>query len=400
MAIHALVVDDDPISRGLVAEQLISLSATTVRTVHSGRAALAMLRQHHEINLLVTDLRMPDLDGIALIAALDQFRNRLRVIVMSALGDKILRAASRIGLGHNLAILGVTGKPVSLRRLGAMLEQARDLPLPGEGNRGDPARAVRVDDIRAALAGDGHYIVVQPEVRATDLTLQAVEVLSRWSHPSLNGRSPADVITAAERAGIIGELNQHLVDEAGKAWRSWARDKLSPRISLNISALTMSDTSFPDWLSHAIQANDLSPRDMILELTETAVPASDTDNLEVACRLGMLGFELSVDDFGTGFANLQQLQSMPFGWLKIDQTFVRQIERCHDARSIIKSSIRMAHDLGLETVGEGVETEAQLRVLRHLGCDLLQGYLIAKPMRPEELPSWYRNFRERQRTAA
>ena len=128
MAIHALVVDDDPVTRGLVAEQLISLQVSTVRTVESGRAALDVLRQHPQINLLVTDLRMPDLDGIALIAALDKYRNRVRVIIMSALGDKIMQAASRIGVGHDLSVLGVLRKPVSRRVLSQMLDQFRQLP--------------------------------------------------------------------------------------------------------------------------------------------------------------------------------------------------------------------------------------------------------------------------------
>ena len=400
MAIHALVVDDDPVTRGLVAEQLISLQVSTVRTVESGRAALDVLRQHPQINLLVTDLRMPDLDGIALIAALDKYRNRVRVIIMSALGDKIMQAASRIGVGHDLSVLGVLRKPVSRRVLSQMLDQFRQLPNLTPPTAHKAQAAVRVEDIREALAQGGHHIVVQPEVRARDMTLVAVEVLSRWSHPNLSGRSPADAIIAAEKAGIIGELNENLITEVGRAWHEWAPHKLSPRLSINVSAVTMSDTGFPEWLSRAISAHHISPRDVILELTETAVPAPGTSNLEVACRLGLLGFDLSVDDFGTGFANLQQLQDTPFRWLKIDQAFVRQIERSEDAQAIVKSSIRMAHDLGLKTVGEGVETPRQCQLLRDMGCDVLQGYFIAKPMLPDALPAWHAQFRKHSRSIA
>ena len=400
MTIHALVVDDDPVTRGLVAEQLISLQADSVRTVDSGRAALEMLSQHHQINLLVTDLRMPDLDGIALIAALDQFRNRLRVIIISALGDKLMQAASRIGVGYELSILGVIRKPVGRRALAAMLDKFRELPAESDAVELEDIPAIRPEDILQALNENGHHIVVQPEVRAARMSLEAVEVLSRWSHPKLQGHSPADVIVAAEQAGIINALNQNLIDEAGRAWRSWAQHKLSPRISINLSAITMADTTFPEWLTKAIGEHQMSPRDLILEVTETAVPAAGTSNLEVACRLGLFGYELSVDDFGTGFANLKQLQDMPFRWLKIDRAFVNQIERSEDARSIIKSSISMAHDLGLETVGEGVETAEQCRMLRDFGCDLLQGYFIGRPMPPSELPQWYEKFRKERATLA
>ncbi len=396
MAIHALVVDDDPVTRGLVAEQLISLQADSVRTVDSGRAALEMLSQHHQINLLVTDLRMPDLDGIALIAALDKFRNRLRVIIISALGDKIMQAASRIGVGYELSILGVIRKPVGRRALAEMLDKFREIPADNTDIKLEDVPAIRPEDILQALAEHGHHIVVQPEVRAANMSLEAVEVLSRWSHPKLQGHSPGDVIVAAEQAGIINALNQNLIDEAGLAWRSWAQHKLSPRISINLSAITMADTAFPEWLTNAIAEHNMSPRDLILEVTETAVPAAGTSNLEVACRLGLFGYELSVDDFGTGFANLKQLQDMPFRWLKIDRAFVNQIERSEDARSIVKSSISMAHDLGLETVGEGVETAEQCKLLRDMGCDLLQGYFIAKPMLPAELPQWYEKFRKQR----
>lgn len=399
MTIHALVVDDDPISRGMVSEQLLALQADSVKSVDSGRSALGMLQLHDEINLVVTDLRMPDLDGIALLAALDQFRDRVHVIIMSALGDKILRAASRIGIGHNLSILGVSSKPLGLRKLASMLERVRNRPEQAK-TKVEELKAVSIDSIRAALTEEGHYILVQPELRSQDLSLEAVEVLSRWKHPALAQRSPADIITAAERAGIISELNQHLLDEVGAAWNAWARHKLSPRISINISAITMADRSFPDWINRSIQPYALTPQDLILEITETAIPASGTSNLEVACRLGMLGFELSVDDFGTGFANLQQLQDMPFCWLKIDQSFVRQMERSEEARTIVKSSIRMAHDLGLTTVGEGVETELHQRMLTDMGCDVLQGYLFARPMLPSELPAWHKEFQEKQRNAA
>lgn len=388
--LNALVADDDPIAQGIVADQLRRLGAHSVRCVGSGKAAIETLQQDADINLLVTDLRMPDTDGIALLRQLEEFRLRLCVIIMSALGDKILRAAATIGIGHDLRIIGVAVKPVRFDQLRRLLESG------AEGTIAPPASDSWSDvvpsDIRNALADGQYAIQVQPVIDALSLQLVSVEVLSRWTHPVLRHCAPGDVILAAEAHGLIMEVTRQALQGVGDNWPKWRSHGLCPKIALNISAHTLADLSFPDWVTAELDAYSIRPKDVIFELTETAMPADAPISLEVACRLGLYGFKLAIDDFGTGYANLTQLKDAPIQQLKIDKSFVEHIETSSDSRTIVESSIQLAHELGLTTVGEGVERPSQVELLRTLGCDHLQGYLFARPMPPAALADWARSF--------
>ena len=217
----ALVADDDPISRGIVAEQLMRLRVGTVRTAGSGLAALRQLEADPAIGLLVTDLKMPDMDGIALLRELDNKNRQVGVIIMSALGDKILRAAETIGVGHNLQVLGVSPKPVTLKRLRELLAVMPATHQEPAHTESAKTSAVSADDIRLALQEDGYYIVAQPELEAISGKFVGVEILSRWAHPRLQGLAPGEVILAAEQSGVMQELIKHTIDRAGKAWKAW-----------------------------------------------------------------------------------------------------------------------------------------------------------------------------------
>ncbi|MGJ8668249.1 MAG: EAL domain-containing response regulator [Oceanococcus sp.] len=395
--LQALVADDDPISRGIVAEQLLSLGVGSVRSASSGNAALRQLKEHPEINLLITDLKMPDMDGIALLRELESLSPRLGVIIMSALGNKILRAAETIGGGHKLDVLGIAEKPIRRKYLEQLLAKApqKFTQSPSSASNIRSANIVNPQDITDALENDQHLIVVQPEIDAISGLFVGLEVLSRWSHPQLSLHSPGDVIETAEAAGLMSALLRSTMRKAGKAWQRWAHDGLSPTISINLSNQNLADADLPEWLQEECRRHRLSPENVILEITETAVPSSATVNLEVAFRLGLSGFRLSIDDFGTGHSNLRQLQDMPFHQLKIDKSFVDQIEDSFEARTIIESSLQLAHNLGLTTVAEGVETLGQLNALRDMGCTLIQGYLLARPMPPENLAAWAKQHANR-----
>ena len=288
--LQALVADDDPISRGIVAEQLMGLGVGTVRSASSGSAALKQLQDCPEINLLVTDLKMPDMDGIALLRELESLSQRVCVIIMSALGNKILRAAAMIGVGHHLDVLGITGKPIRRQYLSQMLAKApQEFTSGAAPSRSsiNSASSINPQDIIDALENDQYMIVVQPEIEADSGRFIGLEVLSRWSHPGLSNHSPGDVISAAEDAGLMAQLLEATINQAGKAWQMWAKDGLSPTISINLSNQNLAYPDLPERLNEICAQHKLSPNDVIFEITETAVPSSATTNLEVAFRLGL-----------------------------------------------------------------------------------------------------------------
>ncbi len=393
--LRALVADDDPVSRGIVAEQLLGLGVQHVRSASSGRAALEQLREDTRINLLVTDLKMPDLDGIALLRDLETLPRCVNVIIMSALGDKILRAAETIGVGHNLRVLGTFSKPVRRSKLSDMLAKAITAPAQTTATAQNLSfnPAVQSHDILDALQNGGHKIVVQPEIAASTGRFQALEVLSRWTHPALKLHSPGEVITAAEKAGLMHELLQSTLRQCGQASQHWQSHGLDPTISINLSNQNLANTDLPYYLVESCARHGLTSRNVIFEITETAVPASAKTNLAVAFRLGLNGFKLAIDDFGTGHSNLTQLQDMQFQQLKIDKSFVDGLEHSQEARIIVESSLQLAKKLGMKTVAEGVESAGQADILRTMGCDLIQGYLFARPMAPEDFPAWFKDQR-------
>jgi len=396
----ALVADDDPIARGLAAQQLWALGAKSVLTVNSGKCALRELQSDASINLLITDLRMPDMDGIELLRQLGEHSQRLGVILMSSLGDRILRTAEQVARGRNLDVLGVAAKPLNRKLLQKLLEHrsssANDAEAP-QAAQADTTEASTIDPkwIREALANQQYQIAVQPEVDARTLELHSVEVLSRWSHPELRNFSPFKIIGAAEEHDLIDEVTLAAVNGIGKARQEWARQKLFPKIALNVSGLTLNHLSFPERLNEALYHHGIDPDSVIIEFTETALPTSASDSLDVTSRLMLKGFSLSIDDYGTGYSNLERLQTVPLSQLKIDRAFISTMLHSADALKIVRSSVELAHSMDLHTVAEGVENEDVLALCRRVGCDLLQGYHIARPMDPELLEDWYKAWRRR-----
>lgn len=396
----ALVADDDPIARGLAAQQLWALGAKTVLTVNSGKSALRELQSEPSIDLLITDLRMPDMDGIELLRQLGQHSQRLGVILMSSLGNRILRTAEQVARGRNLDVLGVAAKPLNRKLLESLLDRpsalARDADAPHAAHK-DASVPSTIDPkwIREALANNQYQIAVQPEVDARTMALHSVEVLSRWTHPELQKFSPFKIIGAAEEHDLIDEITLEAVNDIGKARHEWARQKLFPKIALNVSGLTLNHLSFPERLYEALYQHGIGPDSVMVEFTETALPTSASDSLDVTSRLMLKGFSLSIDDYGTGYSNLERLQSVPLSQLKIDRAFISTMLHSADALKIVRSSVELAHSMDLHTVAEGVENEDILALCRRVGCDLLQGYHIARPMEPELLDDWHKAWRRR-----
>ncbi|MBV5276757.1 EAL domain-containing protein, partial [bacterium] len=227
----------------------------------------------------------------------------------------------------------------------------------------------------------------QPKVDATTLKAVGVEALARWQR---HGKPvPPDLfITVAEQHGLIEQLSELLITQAliGGARLEEAGFPLA--VAVNVSANWLSDVRLPDFIMDSIQATGFSAENLILEITETGVMADVTTALDVMSRLRLKGFKLSIDDFGTGYSSLEQLQRFPFGELKLDRSFVQGAAEKPAARAILASTLELAIKLKLSTVAEGVETQAELDLVRGLGCHLVQGWLIAKAMPVDILIEW------------
>ena len=254
-----------------------------------------------------------------------------------------------------------------------------------------------LDGFERALINGRLNMVYQPKVSLTDGSLRRVEALVRWNDPQNGMVPPSRFVPLAEKYGLIGELTQWGLRTALRQWLAWRDQGLDTCIAFNISALSLDQLDFPDLVERMCRALEVPTERLVLELTEGATQPL-IKLMDTLTRFRIKGIGLAIDDFGTGYSSLMQLRQLPFTEVKIDRLFVEDATVSKDSRLIVKTMIDLAHGLGLSATAEGVETPEQLRLLRELGCDVAQGYLIATPLDPAELIAWRDGFAKRWRS--
>jgi EAL domain-containing protein (putative c-di-GMP-specific phosphodiesterase class I) len=246
--------------------------------------------------------------------------------------------------------------------------------------------------LQQALEEQRLHMVYQPKVTLREGTLARVEALVRWEDPELGTIEPSRFVPLAEEHGLIDDLTQWGLRTILRQWLDWCEEGIDTCIALNISALSLQHLDFPDLVERMCRVLEVPTDRLVLELTEGATQPL-IKLMDTLTRFRIKGIGLAIDDFGTGYSSLMQLRHLPFTEVKIDQAFVADIDRSRDCRLIVQAITDLAHALGLKATAEGVETVDQLRLVRELGCDLAQGYLIARPLEPEALAGWKRKFR-------
>ena len=254
------------------------------------------------------------------------------------------------------------------------------------------AEAQLLTSLQQALEEQRLHMVYQPKITLREGKLARVEALVRWEDPELGTIEPSRFVPMAEQHGLIDELTQWGLRTILRQWLDWCEEGIDTCIALNISALSLQHLDFPDLVERMCRALDVPTDRLVLELTEGATQPL-IKLMDTLTRFRIKGIGLAIDDFGTGYSSLMQLRHLPFTEVKIDQAFIADIDRSRDCRLIVQAISDLAHGLGLKATAEGVETVQQLRLIRELGCDLAQGYLIAQPMDPQALGSWKRRFR-------
>ncbi|MFL5126344.1 MAG: EAL domain-containing protein [Sphingomicrobium sp.] len=243
-----------------------------------------------------------------------------------------------------------------------------------------------------ALEAQRLRMVYQPKVALKDGSLVRVEALVRWDDPVLGAVEPSRFVPLAEQHGLIDDLTQWGLRTILKQWLDWRDDGIDTCIAFNISALSLESLDFPDLVERLCRALGVPTDRLVLELTEGATQPL-IKLMDTLTRFRIKGIGLAIDDFGTGYSSLMQLRQLPFTEVKIDQAFIADVERSRDCRLIIQSITDLAHGLGLSATAEGVETMQQLRLVRELGCDVVQGYLVSPPLEPSALKGWKSKFR-------
>jgi EAL domain-containing protein (putative c-di-GMP-specific phosphodiesterase class I) len=257
----------------------------------------------------------------------------------------------------------------------------------------EPAPDALLKRLAAALSGQRLHLLYQPKVRVSDGALVQVEALVRWDDGELGPVDPARFVALAEEHGLIDELTRWGLETALRQWRTWHGEQIDTGIAFNISALSLEQLDFPDFVEGMCREHRVPTDRLIIELTEGATQPL-IKLMDTLTRFRIKGIGLAIDDFGTGYSSMMQLRQLPFTEVKIDRQFVGEAIRSADSRLIVKTIVDLAHGLGLTATAEGVETVDQLQLLSDLGCDMAQGYLFSAAMHGSALAEWKARFAE------
>jgi EAL domain-containing protein (putative c-di-GMP-specific phosphodiesterase class I)/ActR/RegA family two-component response regulator len=385
--LRLLVVEDSIVQRGVLVRALNELRPCVVLEADNGRSALAMLKDASvPVDIVLCDLAMPEMDGMAFIGQLASIDPAPALVIVSGQPQRVLESVEVMACAHGLKTLGSLQKPANRDRLAGLLKQFE--PTCGMRPSNEVVDRITFEEIRQALVREEFYPVFQPKVDLKTGRVRGAEALVRWRRPGVGTVTPARFLPAVEQYALMDELTWTMIDQAAVACRAWNRQGLEISVAVNLSLTSLSDPGLAQRLSKRVRRHGLSPRHVVLEVTERAAMSDVASMLETLVRLFMSGFRLSIDDFGTGYSSLQQLARIPFSELKIDQSFVTGASERESLRIILGSSIQMARRLKLGVTAEGVATQQDWNLLKQLDCDFAQGYLIARPMAGESVVGW------------
>ncbi|WP_435819832.1 putative bifunctional diguanylate cyclase/phosphodiesterase [Micromonospora tulbaghiae] len=311
-----------------------------------------------------------------------------------------VRMSVEVAVGVVVADAGAADLTELLRRADIAMYQAKE----GGGSVAayDSSRDAASTDhlallaeMREALAADDQLVLaLQPAVDLATGAPTGVEALIRWRHPRRGWLGPADFIRPVENSEQLGSFTRYVLDKALAVASGWARDGLDVPISVNLSARSLLDPRLPAEIEEALRRHQVPPHRLVLEITETVVMSELEVIDEVLATLRGMGVQLAVDDFGTGFSSLTFLTRIAVDELKVDRSFVLRMADSPEAAAIVRTTVGLAHELGLRVVAEGVETAEQRTALAELGCTAAQGYHFFKPMPADKIAAVLGSLRD------
>ncbi len=386
MTSKILVLDDEPFMQKLLLRMLVNLGYLQVSACSDGYTALKLIADLNACpNLILLDINMPQMDGLEFLRRLADLRYSGGVLLVSGEDERLRQAAEKLAKAHKICVLGHLHKPVSPEGLAELIGKWQP-PVQ------TPPRAARKiyspDEVRAAIANGELVNYYQPKVVIATGRVAGVETLVRWRHPQDGLVFPDQFIAVAEAHGLINDLTRAVLSGALAQAKVWLDAGLMLQVAVNLSMDSLVSLDFLDLIVELASKAGVVPQTMELEVTETGLMQDLRIPLEILTRLRLKHFRLSIDDFGTGNSTLAQLRDIPFDELKIDQSFVHGAGNNKKLRAIFESSLGLAMQLGMETVAEGVEDQADWDFVRKSVCNIAQGYFIARPMPAADLPRW------------
>lgn len=386
--LHFLVAEDNEFQRRWLVVMLTNLGANHIIEAADGLSALSILHDaSRSIDICFIDLNMPGMDGLELIRHMAKEDNPASIILASALDPSLVFSVETMSKAYGVNLLGTIAKPATpenLLELIASYQPKRDR----ESETQSPIPQFTLDQIVHGLKNDQFIPYFQPKVEIETRHIKSAEAFARWLHPEHGLLTPAAFLPLLEETEHMNTLSWAMIEKSAAACRAWRNIGAQISVSINLASSSLTAAGCAEHIAGIVAKHDISPSNIIFEVTESAAKIDNPQYLENLARLRMKGFVLAIDDFGTGHASMQELLRIPFSEVKIDRSFVVGASKNDSIKLVLSSSLELARKLNRQSTAVGVETRHDWDLLQQLGCTHAQGYYIAKPMESTVLPAW------------
>lgn len=389
-----LVIDDDLLVQKILAKMLNSAGQSKVLVAPDGFAALDIItKRGHDIGLILCDLKMPAMDGVEFIRHLADLNSDIPLAIMTGTEARLVDSVANLTVRRGINFQGALSKPINRFDLASLVKKHitvnKKMREPSNvAFLNKKAQDVTVSMLSRAIVQDEIICYLQPQVDAKTLEVVGYEALARWQHPKLGLIMPDRFISLAEDNLLIDQLTFDIFRKGLGSFTKIKHHHSQATISFNLSANSLNNTDLPEILCELLAEQGVMTSEVVIEITESKLSLDLVNSLDVMSRLSLKGFKLSIDDFGTGFSSLEQLQKFPFTELKIDRVFTQNINNNPTSQMLVESSVDLAVKMGLNVVAEGVETSEHIEQLRLIGCDVLQGFYFSQGLDEKALVKW------------
>lgn len=388
-----LIVEDCPAQQLYAGQLLKQLKIQHISYASDGELALELLKQKRA-DVMLIDLEMPQMNGVELLRSIAKQQLCQAVIITSAKDALLLNSVATMAEADGLQVLGTLAKPLNKELLSLCLSRRKAEVWPADFERKTPVFDQQL--LQKAISEQQFSLCYQPIADMSSGQIIAVEALARWSQPELGMIRPDVFIAAAEQWGLINELTLLLLDKALQQLQQWQQLGVVVQLSFNLSPVSLSDSTFVQQLQHKVRHAGIKPQCISFEVTETQDFTQVSAAIESLANLRLAGFGIAIDDYGTGFANAQQLSRIPATRLKLDRSLTDGVSERPQQRLVLENTIQLAHKLGLSLIAEGVEKLADAMVIKRCGINLVQGYLYHKPLTANDCTAVFCNSLEQQ----
>jgi len=399
MSINVLVVDDSKAMLAVMSALLGNLGISNCQCVDSGSEALKLIKEKgSSFQLIFVDLNMPEMDGMELIRLLSKEGFLGGIVILSQLDEKIIQLASDVLLERRTHLIGCITKPVTEEKISSILQKSQSI---NRNTQQQPKNQLSLQQINSAIIDKRVIPYYQPKIDNQTGKVDGLEILMRINLPEeLDAVLAGRFIDTAEKNNLIEPITLCILQQVMKDLPTLLEEfGQHCRLSLNISALMLNNEKLPDKLVKLLKKHGCSARQFIIEVTESYA-IENTAQLETFNRLRIHGFGLALDDYGTGYTNIQQLKKLPYTEIKIDRSLIYNISNDKLSQVVAHALFDIFDELNVDIVTEGVELVSDLDYLNGLGIPIkLQGYIISKPKEVTSICRWHRNWVKNNPTA-